>query len=280
MIIITGANGLLGRRVVENLLRRVPATDIGVSVRDPAAAGWAAERDVRVRRGDFADPASLDYAFEDATQVLVVSVDSTGDEAVRRHRAAIDAAVRSGAEHILYTSHMGANPDSAFTPMPDHAVTETILQQAGVPFTVLRNGFYAASAAQLLGNALETGKIIAPQDAPVAWTAHADLAEAAAIALTDGRPLGITPPLTGADATDLTGVAAVVAARTGRPLERIAIPDKDYRDNLLAHGLPEHLADMFTGLFTAIRNNEFAPATSDLAEILGRETTPLAAALS
>ncbi|WP_019928633.1 NAD(P)H-binding protein [Nocardia sp. BMG111209] len=279
MIIVTGANGLLGRLVVENLLRRVPATDIGVSVRDPAGAGWAAERGVRVRRGDFADPASLAHAFADASQVLLVSVDSTGDEAVDRHRTAIEAAVRAGAEHVLYTSHMGAGPRSAFAPMPDHAATEAILRQADVPFTVLRNGFYAASGARLLGDALETGRVIAPEDAPVAWTAHADLAEAAAIALTTGRPLGVTPPLTGAETADLADLAAIVAARTGRELERITVPDKDYRESLLAQGLPEPLADMFTGLFTAIRNHEFAPATTDLAEMLGRETTPLTAAL-
>ncbi len=42
--------------------------------------------------------------------------------------------------------------------------------------------------------ALETGKLVAPADGPVSWTAHADLAEAAVIALTDeGRLQGITP---------------------------------------------------------------------------------------
>lgn len=49
----------------------------------------------------------------------------------------------------------------------------------------------------LMGQALETGKISAPEDGPVSWTAHSDLAEAAVIALTDeGRLNGITPPLT------------------------------------------------------------------------------------
>jgi uncharacterized protein YbjT (DUF2867 family) len=64
LIIITGANGQLGRAVVERLIDRVPVEQIGVSVRDPQQAKPLAERGVRVRRGDFADPASLAHAFQ------------------------------------------------------------------------------------------------------------------------------------------------------------------------------------------------------------------------
>lgn len=64
MIVITGANGTLGRGIVEQLLGRVPAEKIAVSVRDPEQARELAVQGVRVRRGDFTDPASLTHAFE------------------------------------------------------------------------------------------------------------------------------------------------------------------------------------------------------------------------
>src|ERR1039458_663332 len=64
LIIVTGANGQLGRAIVEQLLGRIPAEQIGVSVRDPEKAQGRAEQGVRVRRGDFADAASLAHAFE------------------------------------------------------------------------------------------------------------------------------------------------------------------------------------------------------------------------
>jgi NAD(P)H dehydrogenase (quinone) len=35
----------------------------------------------------------------------------------------------------------------------------------------------------MLGAALATGKLSAPEDGPLAWTSHSDLAEAAAIVL-------------------------------------------------------------------------------------------------
>ncbi len=180
MIIVTGATGQLGRGIVEQLLARVPPDQVGVSVRDPEKAGAFAARGVRVRRGDFADPASLKYAFEGATQVLIVSVDELGDAAVARHGAAIEAARAAGAQRILYTSHMGASPDSPFAAAADHAATEALLRDSGVPFTSLRNGFYANTAMMLVGQALQTGTLTAPEDGPVSWTAPADLAEAEA----------------------------------------------------------------------------------------------------
>jgi NAD(P)H dehydrogenase (quinone) len=114
MIIITGATGQLGSQIVRQLLERVPADQVGVSVRDPGRAADLAARGVRVRRGDFTDPDSLADAFEGATRVLIVSANETGGAATARHAAAIDAARAAGAQRILYTSHQGASADSLF----------------------------------------------------------------------------------------------------------------------------------------------------------------------
>lgn len=271
MIIVTGASGQLGRGIVEQLLERMPAAQLGVSVRQPEQALALRERGVRVRQGDFADAASLRHAFEGASQVLIISAATTGEVAVQQHRAAIEAARAAGARRILYTSHMGASPASAFAPMVDHAATEALLQTSGVAFTSLRNGFYAASAIMLMGQALETGKLVAPKDGPVSWAAHADLAQAAALALTEeGRLTNLTPPLTGAEALDLSDIAAMASALTGRPITRITVTDDEFRAGLLSHGLPEARADMLVGLFVASRRGEFAAVNSTLERLLGR----------
>jgi len=89
MIIVTGATGQLGRAIVQQLLGRIPASEIGISVLEPAKANALVEQGIRVRRGDFADPTSLSYAFEGASQVLIVSTDITGERAVRLHSQAI-----------------------------------------------------------------------------------------------------------------------------------------------------------------------------------------------
>ncbi|WP_086853674.1 NmrA family NAD(P)-binding protein [Amycolatopsis kentuckyensis] len=279
MIIVTGGTGKLGSQIAGRLLERVPAAELGVSVRDPRRAAELAGRGVRVRRGDFADPQSLAEAFEGATQVLVVSTDETGAEAVAHHGAAIEAARAAGAKRVLYTSHQGAASDSRFAPMVDHAETESRLE--GAPFTALRNGFYAATVPLLLGAALETGELAAPADGPVSWTAHADLAEAAAIILAEeGRFDGPTPPLTAPVASDLEEVAALLTDLTGRPVRRVVVSDDAWAAGLVGHGVPAERAELLLGMFRAARRGEFAAAGPELEALLGRPATPLRAVLA
>ena len=280
MIIVTGANGQLGREVVERLLARVPAEQVGVSVRDPEKAQGLKERGVRVRRGDFNDPASLAHAFEGASQVLIVSSSNSRETAVHQHHTAIDVARKVGTRRILYTSHMGSSPTSPFPPMVDHAATEEALRDSGVAFTALRNGFYATSALMLLGNALQTGELVAPEDGPVAWTAHSDLAEVAAIVLSEEVLDGVTPPLTASETIDLDGIAAIASELAHRPIRRIVVPDAKYRAGLVAHGLPEERADMLLGMFRASRQGEFNRVDPTLARLIGRPPIPLQDVLS
>jgi NAD(P)H dehydrogenase (quinone) len=274
MIIVTGATGQLGRQIVDRLLTRVPADQVGVSVRDPRGAQGLASQGVRVRQGTFTDAASLAHAFEGATQVLIVSVDEMGEQAVKLHRAAIDAAAAAGARRILYTSHMGASASSRFQACRDHAETEEALADSGVPFTSLRNGFYATSATRLLSQAAESGQLVLPADGPVSWTAHADLADAAAAILADeGRFNGPTPPLTAAQALTFADLAGMAGEVTGRVITRITVPDDQFRDQLIGRGVPVQMADGLLGIFAASRAGEFARVDPTMAALIGRDPT-------
>ena len=277
MIIVTGATGKLGRQIVGQLLTRVPASDIGVSVRDARTAHDLGDLGVRVREGDFADPASLASAFADASQVLIVSADKLGDEALTLHRGAIDAAVAAGARRILYTSHAGASHVSHFQACRDHAATEDALAASGVAYTALRNGFYAATVGQFIGRSIGSGQIVLPADAPVTWTDYTDLAEAAAVILADeGRFDGATPPLTGARAYTYDAVAALATELTGRPFTRTTVPDEQFREQLVSHGVPAAAVDLMLGIFAASRAGEFGAVDPTLAGLIGREPLGLA----
>ncbi|MGW7241656.1 NAD(P)H-binding protein [Streptomyces sp. NPDC054804] len=272
MIIVTGATGQLGSQVVERLLDRVPAEGVGVSVRDPRKARSLADRGVRVRQGSFTEPADLAHAFEGASQILIVSVDRMGEETVRQHRTAVDAAVAAGVRRIVYTAQMGASPTSRFQACRDHAATEEALAASGVAWTSLRNGFHASSGLHFLAQGLESGEIALPADGPVCWTAHADLAEAAAVILADeGRFEGPTPPLTAPEALTFTDLAAVAAELTGRTITRTTAPDDAYRAHLVAGGVPAETAGQLLSIFTAAREGEFATADPTLAKLIGRE---------
>ncbi len=272
MIIVTGAAGQLGGRVVDRLATMVDPGQIGVSVRDPAQVAGLAERGIRVRRGDFDDPASLATAFEGADQVLIVSANKLGEEARRLHRNAIAAAQTAGASRILYTSHQGARLGSPFAPADQHAGMEGDLAASRVPFTSLRHGFYAESCLLMVGDALRSGDLAVPQDGPIGWTARADLAEADA-AILAGRAAfdGISPPLTAASSITMEELASIASEVTGREITYRMISDDEWRSARVAAGMPEVYADMLLGTFRAARQGDFAATDPSLEHILSRE---------
>lgn len=273
MIIVTGATGQLGRAIVERLVRRVPPAQIGASTRAPEKAAGLSALGVRVRQADFDQPERLAEAFEGASQVLIVSSNASarGGDPIAQHRAAIQAARAAGARRIVYTSHMAVSRSSEFPPMHDHAATEELLRQSGLAWTALRNGFYASAGVLFMGDALRTGELEAPADGKVAWTAHADLAEAAAAILADeGCFEGATPPLTGAEALDLAELAAIGAELAGRAVHRRVIADEALRAKLAARGAPPAVAGIALGFYRASRGGEFAAVDPTLAQLLRR----------
>ena len=271
MIIVTGATGQLGHSIVEHLLRRVPAADIGVSVRSPEKARSLADRGIDVREGNFDDSQSLRTSFAGASQVLLISSATHGDDALRQHRNAIEAARTAGVRRIVYTSHMGSNPASHFAAMRDHAATEEMLRDSGLAFTSLRNGYYAASALLFMRGAKETGKFFAPEDGPVSWTTHADLSEVAALSLVEPGLLdGLTSALTGQEALDLADLAAIASDASGQTITRVTVSDEQYLASLTSHGVPESHAQFLLGIFAASRQGEFARTDPTLERLLGR----------
>ncbi|PPJ22603.1 NAD(P)-dependent oxidoreductase [Nocardia nova] len=276
MIVVTGATGALNGATVGHLLERVPAEQIGVSVRDITKAQHFAERGIRVRQGSYADSAALRHSFEGAEQVLLVSSNDPHADAVSLHRAGIAAAVDAGARRILYTSHQGAGSDSPFPPARVHAATERLLAESGVAWTSLRNGFYAHSLAWLLGPWRQTSLITAPADGPVSWTDRADVAEAAAVILAGDHTLDGPVTLTARAAVSFDDIAALASKLSGREIERVTVDDEAWIADKIAAGTPEAMARMTLTTFLAAREGRFAQVDPLLTQLLGREPRSVA----
>lgn len=279
MIITTGATGRLGGLVVEQLLEQVGPDRVAVSVRDRERAQHLAARGVDVRVGDYADPAAMTSSLEGADTVLLVSGAALGEEGVRQHGQAIEAARRAGVRRVVYTSHQCAAPGTRFTPGQDHHATEELLAASGLRWTSLRDGFHAATLAFWLAAAAD-GVLRLPEDGPVSWTTHEDLAAAAArVLLDDDLPDGPTPPLTGPEALDAAGVAERASALTGTAYRRELVTDEEYVAALTAHGTPAPVAALLLSMFTASRAGEFGVVDPHLAGLLGRPATSVDATL-
>lgn len=273
MMVVTGATGRLGGAIVRALVRRAPGEKIVASARNPEEATDLAALGVEVRHGDFARPETLRSAFAGAEQVLLVSSNAAayGEDPVAQHRAAIAAAKAVGARRVLYTSHMAASETSLFPPMRTHAATERMLAESGLAWTSLRNGFYASSALGFIGDGLRSGSIDVPEDGKVAWTTHADLADASAAILASERRFDGPTLLTASEALDMKDLASLASDVLGRKVRRVVLPDDTFEALLTTRGVPRPLVGISLGFYRASRNGEFSHVDGTLEQLIGRK---------
>jgi uncharacterized protein YbjT (DUF2867 family) len=280
MIIITGASGKLGKLVVEKLLQRVPASEVAVSVRDPQKAVGLVERGVRVRQGDFEDEGSLRHAFEGAQRLLLISSNAAayGGDTLLQHRNAIAAAKASGVKRVFYASQVAAAPDAHFPPGLSHFATEQMLQASGLEWTSLRHGFYASSGLHLVKDGIDTGTLQAPEDGPVAWTTHEDLAEADAALLAGSEIIDGPVKLTADEQYDFAELIGIAAGVTGRTLRRDTVSIEEFK-KALAEKMSALQVGFMASYYRAAKAGEFKAGDGTLSRLLGRPATSMRAVL-
>lgn len=275
MIVITGVTGALNGATADYLLERIDPSGLAVVTRDPSRAQRFTDRGIEVRRGDYAEPDSLPAAFSGADQLLLVSSNDPGADAVALHRAAVDAAVHAGVGRILYTSHQGAAHGSPFAPADAHAATEDLLRASGLPWTSLRNGFYAHSTAWLMGPWQSTGTVSVPVDGPVSWTAREDAAEAAARILLADEPYDGPVTLTAPTAPTFGELADLASERSGRTIEFEVLGEDEWLARSTAAGQDPHMAGFLLGMYQAAGQGRFAGTDPLLGQLLGRAPRPV-----
>jgi NAD(P)H dehydrogenase (quinone) len=278
-IVVTGATGHLGRRVVEHLLADgVPADQVVATGRRTERLADLAERGVRVAVADFAQPGTLTAAFEGAEVVLLVSGSEVGQR-VEQHRAAIEAAKGAGVRRVVYTSAPQADT-TALVLAPEHKATEEILRASGVTFTILRNGWYTENYLGDVQQARETGVISgAYGDGRVASAARDDFAAAAAVVLrTEGHD-DVVYELSGDEAWGFDDLAAAASEVLGREVTYRPVSSEQRRADLAAAGLDEGTVEFVVALEENTRDGLLAATSGDLSRLTGRPTTPLVEAL-
>lgn len=276
MIVVTGASGQLGRLVIQSLLKTVPAAGIVAAVRQPAAVADLAALGVQVRQADYAQPATLDAAFQDATKVLLISSSALG-ERVAQHGNVIDAARRAGVALLAYTSLLHADT-SPLGLAAEHTATEALLRASGVPHVLLRNGWYTENYLASLPAVLQHGAVIGSAgEGRIASAARADYADAAAAVLTRDDQAGLVHELAGDTSYTLAEFAAEVGRQTGRAIPYVNLPEADYRGALLGAGLPEPIAQLLADSDVGASKGGLFDDGHRLSALIGRPTATLAA---
>jgi NAD(P)H dehydrogenase (quinone) len=238
--LVTGASGSFGRQVAELLLQKIPASQLILVTRRPAALAEFAARGVQVRAGDFDAPETLARSFSGAERMLLISTLDVGERRRRQHRAAIDAALAAGVKHIAYTSSAGMHPRNSSFAVADHLFTEDLLRRAGADFTILRNSQYAEVIARMIAPmALQTGKwIMSTGEGCMAFVSKLDcIASAAAVLTTPGHE-GAIYEITGPELYTFRQAAGLTAELGGRPVEYVPVSHEEKLAFFDAVGVP------------------------------------------
>jgi len=279
MIVVTGATGQLGRLVIAALLKKVPAYGIAVAVRNVEKARDIAAWGVHVRHADYNQPPMWDIALKGADKVLLISSSEVGQRA-RQHRSVIDAARRAGVKLLAYTSVLRADT-SPLGLAAEHKETEALIRASGIPFTLLRNGWYTENYTAGISGALVHGAVYGcAGEGRIASAARADYAEAAAAALTADNQAGRIYELAGDTAYTLAELAAEISRQSGKNIGYVNLPEAEYKHVLMKAGLPEVVAALLADSDTGVSKGALFDDGHQLSKLIGRPTTSLAAAVA
>ena len=275
MIAITGASGQLGRLVIDELLTTTPASEITALVRTPESVSDLAERGITVRQADYNEPGTLIEALKGIKKLLLISSSEVGQRA-QQHQNVINAAKENGIELIAYTSILHADT-SPLGLAEEHRATEAMLSESGIPFALLRNGWYSENYTAGIPAALQLGTLYGcAGDGLIASAARADYAAAAAKVITLNNQGGKIYELSGDKAYTLAELAAEISQQTGKEIGYVNLPEADYASALEQAGLPAPLAHMLADSDTGASQGGLYDKSQTLSGLIGRPTTPIA----
>lgn len=278
-ILITGATGMLGVKVVQALLERVPTEQLAVSVRDLAKAERFKEQRIEIRQADYADPASLEAAFTGIDRLLLISSQGDDETRIRQHSNVIYAAERTGVGLLVYTSVSKAETSSL--PVAEvHRQTEAAIVKSGIPYTFLRNNWYVENEIPVIKNVLAGGPVLtAAESGRVGWVPRVDYAEAAAAVLASGKHINKTYELSGVPSS-YADMARELTFILGRRVIVRNVDDKTYQEVLIANGTPDVMAEFSLDIQQAIRKGDLDIESTDLPYLMGRPAISLKQSLT
>ena len=267
-LLVTGATGNVGSRVVQELQER--GVPVRAFVRDHGKAQTMPGDGVELAVGDFGDPESVRRSMEGVEGVFLAC--SNQPRQVEYETRVIDAAREAGVRRIVKLSALGAEIGAPVAFWDWHARIEEHLQSSGIPSVVLRPGF---SMANLLASAEAvqyTGKLFVPAgEAGISMVHPQDVAAVASVALIGDGHEGETYTLTGPEAITFEGVAGHLSEAVGREIEYLNVPDEAALQGMIEQGLPEFVAAQIVAVFGVLRGGGQERTTGTVQSMTGRE---------
>ncbi|CAK8583736.1 MULTISPECIES: SDR family oxidoreductase [Priestia] len=273
-MLVTGATGKLGTKVVDTLLKTVPANQLAVSVRKPEKAEGLRVQGVDVRQGDFDRPETLDAAFKGIDRLLLISADGDNETRIRQHTNAVAAAERAGVKFIAYTSIVNAQESKNFL-APTHQATEEAILKTGISYSFLRNNWYLENEISSIQGVLAGAPwVTSAGNGKVGWALQQDYAEAAATVLSGNGHENTIYELSG-KLLSQDELASALSSVLRKEVSVQLVDDATYADIMKGAGVPDFLIPMLVDIQKGIREGTLEIESNDFEKLLGRPATPI-----
>jgi uncharacterized protein YbjT (DUF2867 family) len=265
-IVVTGATGTIGSRVVEGLLAKNAA--VTALVRDAAKAVPLAAKGAGTAVGSFEDRASLERAFAGAdTVVLITAANAHADT---QTLAAIDAAKAANVRKVVRISALKASPDGPTDNTRQHGRTEAALKASGLTYVILRPHLFLQNLLGSIPTIKDQGKIFwGVGEGRMGMVDTRDVADAAVVAATTDAYDGATFELTGPASIDYRTAAAAVGRALGREVTYVPVPPEAAAEAIRAYGADDWTVQLIRDYCAAYTKGFGDFTTGDVQRITG-----------
>lgn len=271
MILVTGANGHLGLQTINFLLDKNSDVNLAGLVRSQEKGAELEAKDVEVRIGDYNDYSLMEEALKGINTLLLISASSL-EGRVEQHKNVIDAAQEEGINQIFYTSLVKA--DQRLSPLSkDHAKTEELIKDSGIPFSIFRHTFYTEFLPLFLGDALETEQWRFPSDGQkINLAMRTEMAEALANALANPQKhQNEIYEITSNQGYTLPEITHMINDNSGNMITYSDVSVSKFEDELKQVDLPEDQQAMTMMVASTFANGGLNFTYDHLEQLLGRE---------
>jgi len=266
MILVTGATGKVGSELVRRLKEK--GESFRVMVRTAEQVEKFQARGIGTVLGDFEHPETFLPALTGVERAFLLS--PAGPHQVEQQGAFVDAAVLAEVKHLVKLSALGAAPSSPLTLGRWHGATEQKIEASGLAWTHLRPHFFSQNLLQFASLIRAQGAFFVPGgEAEIPPIDVRDIADVAAIALTEDGHAGKAYTLTGPEDLSFAAMAEKLAAALGRPVRYVDVPPAGAKQGMMGAGLPEWMADALLELYALYRSGQGSGVSPDVETVTG-----------
>lgn len=265
-IAVTAANGQLGSSIVNELIKEIGRENVIGIVRTPEKASHLG---IEVRKGDYNSREDFIAALKGIDSVLLISGMDDPQKRIQQHRNVIEAAKKNGVKKIVYTSIIGDEEETAFSPIvKSNRQTEKDLRESGLNWVIGKNGIYIEPDLEYINTYVKEGEIRnCAEEGKCSYTSREELGFAYTQMLLHNKHNGHTYNLVGEPITQ-SQLAELINQVFYTNLTYNSVP-VDIYEKERKEELGDFIGTVITGIYNGIRKG-VNDVSSDFEKAAGR----------